>query len=336
VELARSNVQPINREIRDLSEILAEYHARYSNPISRENIVSALRRMLRFIGKPSLAAITETDIHAWITEPAAHLANNTVRTRLSTARTFFRWLEHNGYIDKNPCLDLDRLTKQYPKTFGKVQSKHPARWLTHHEAFAILVGGTEAEEGPFALRDAIVLRLGLSGLRSMEIRALRVGDVDLGNPPQLSWMGKGRRSRSIVMGDKLTEAIRTYLHTWEAATRKTPQDTDYLINPKVKGGTIHRARTEKLQWGESISKTVIYEIVTDRANRAGLGHVAPHDLRRTTAGILHKDTSADGGHTFDLLDIQKVLGHADPATTQRSYLEPIDTEVNERASVLLD
>ena len=57
-------------------------------------------------------------------------------------------------------------------------------------------------------------------------------------------------------------------------------------------------------------------------DRANLGHLAPHDLRRTAAGILHRSTSNDGAHHFDLLDIQKVLDHSDPATTMRSYLDP--------------
>jgi integrase len=80
----------------------------------------------------------------------------------------------------------------------------------------------------------------------------------------------------------------------------------------------------------------IHDVVTSRARQAGLGHVAPHDLRRSAASILHRSTTADGAHRFDLLDIQRVLGHADPATTMRSYLEPMDTETTCRASKILD
>jgi len=69
---------------------------------------------------------------------------------------------------------------------------------------------------------------------------------------------------------------------------------------------------------------------------ADLGHLSPHDLRRTAAGILHRTTADNGAHHFDLLDIQKVLGHADPATTMRSYLDPMDTGVHERAATILD
>jgi integrase len=80
----------------------------------------------------------------------------------------------------------------------------------------------------------------------------------------------------------------------------------------------------------------VRQIVARRDQRAGLGHVAPHDLRRTAAGFLRRSVGPDRSHHFDLLDIQKVLGHSDPATTMRSYLDPLDTGVLGRAAGVLD
>ena len=97
------------------------------------------------------------------------------------------------------------------------------------------------------------------------------------------------------------------------------------------------AGSGRLWWGRAIVQTCsVRGIVLDRAEEAGLGHLSPHDLRRTAAGILHRAKSADGGHLFDLRDIQQVLDHVDPATTQRSYLDPLDTGTKERPAVLLD
>ncbi len=86
----------------------------------------------------------------------------------------------------------------------------------------------------------------------------------------------------------------------------------------------------------SLAKTActIQRIVAVRAERTGLGHPSPHDLRRTAAAILHRATTEDGAHYFGLLDIQRVLGHANPATTMRSYLEPLNTDTIDRASFL--
>lgn len=92
-----------------------------------------------------------------------------------------------------------------------------------------------------------------------------------------------------------------------------------------------------LAWGRPTGTTrTFYNTVTRRAAEAGLGHVAPHDLRRTAAGIMHRTVSAEDGHVFDLLDIQQVLDHADPSTTQRSYIEPMGHEVKAKAGQLLD
>ena len=85
-----------------------------------------------------------------------------------------------------------------------------------------------------------------------------------------------------------------------------------------------------------MGKSAIGVLVLRAAHRADLGHVAPHDLRRTAASILHAAKSADGGHHFDLLDIQRVLGHADPATTMRCYIEPMDTAIMDKAAIFLD
>ncbi|MHB8506492.1 MAG: hypothetical protein ACYDEN_12370, partial [Acidimicrobiales bacterium] len=58
--------------------------------------------------------------------------------------------------------------------------------------------------------------------------------------------------------------------------------------------------------------------MTRRAELAGLGYVA-HGLRRTAASIFHNATTPDGTHRYDLLDIQEIPDHANPATTQSSY-----------------
>ncbi len=266
-------------------------------------------------------------MHAWVTSPGA---NNTVRQRYSTARTFLRWCHRHGLIPTDPTVELDYITKQYPKTYGRVQAPTPARWLTHDEAFRKLID--QCHDGTIVgLRDEIVILLGLTGMRRAEIRNLRIADIGRN---AITWTGKGRVPRRIVPGRRLTDAIGDYLAAWTAEAG-APRPDDHIICParSVAQGT---ERTRTLQWGTPPGKCLVGKIVTTRADVAGLGHVAPHDLRRSAAGILHHAMSADGGHRFDLLDIQKVLGHADPATTMRSYLDPMDTDVLDRAASVLD
>jgi integrase len=93
----------------------------------------------------------------------------------------------------------------------------------------------------------------------------------------------------------------------------------------------------ELKFGRACRPNTIRDIIGRRAEAAGLGHVSPHDLRRTTASILHRSTTADGAHLFDLLDIQRVLDHSDPATTMRSYIAfDNEADTKERAGRRLD
>ena len=173
-------------------------------------------------------------------------------------------------------------------------------------------------------------------MRCTEIRQLTIGDIDFENP-QITWMGKGRRPRKIVPGEKLLALIWDYMELWERTTGNKPTPTDTLVCPGKIGGSNQHLRDGVIRFGVPVlTNQPIVKAVRDRARLAGLGHVATHDLRRSAAGILHHATTDDGAHLFDLLDIQKVLGHTDPATTMRSYLDPMDTAIQSRAADTLD
>ena len=101
-------------------------------------------------------------------------------------------------------------------------------------------------------------------------------------------------------------------------------------------GAARQGGSRRLDWQRAPHPRSLFGIINQRGKEAGRGHIAPRDLRRTAAGILHRATSDDGAHHFDLLDIQAVLGHSDPATTMKSYLEPMDTDVLDRAAAFPD
>jgi integrase len=219
---------------------------------------------------------------------------------------------------------LRRLKRSYPKVYGKAQSANPGRWLTYDEAYGALVA--VCQDGTLiGLRDELVIRFGLSGMRRAEIATLTWRH--LASLPTIQWPGKGNRPRRMTAGPDLMAALTTWRNAYP-----DPQPSDPVIcgcttgtRPRIDWKHGYRPQTNRL-----------HRIITRRAAEAGLGHVAPHDLRRSAAGILHRATNDDGAHHFDLLDIQKVLGHADPATTMRSYLDPMDTTVIDRAATYLD
>jgi integrase len=86
---------------------------------------------------------------------------------------------------------------------------------------------------------------------------------------------------------------------------------NWLRAAGVNQGKIFRAvaRLGKV-WGKGISQNVVWYVVRTCCRRAGLEHIAPHDLRRTCAKLCHDR----GG---ELEQIQFLLGHASVQTTER-------------------
>ena len=76
-------------------------------------------------------------------------------------------------------------------------------------------------------------------------------------------------------------------------------------------GKVFRAVPRKGKvWGRGLSQNVVWYVVRDCCRKAGLDHIAPHDLRRTCAKLCH-----DRGGEIE--QIQFLLGHASVQTTER-------------------
>jgi integrase len=274
--------------------------------------------------------LTDAAVNRWV---AQSRANNTRRNRLARVCTFLRWCVRKGEVDPALVEELasrDNPLRATPPVYGKLQGTYPARWLTHEEAFGALLGACDASE--VGRRDELVLRLGLAGMRVSEIVHLRVGDLKGGHDPTIAWVGKKGRPRKVSIGPGLQALLDDYLDRYVDALDRPLRPSDPVVCRQKPGAGVGR-----VAWGRPFKQPCsVTRIVADGAERAGLGHLSPHDLRRSAAGILHRAVDETGAHHFDLLDIQRVLGHANPATTMRSYIDPIDTGVLRRAASVLD
>ena len=76
------------------------------------------------------------------------------------------------------------------------------------------------------------------------------------------------------------------------------------------GARFRRVSRSGKVWGSRISEKLVWWIVRQRAQVAGIERLAPHDLRRTCARLCH----AAGG---ELEQIQFLLGHRSVETTER-------------------
>jgi integrase len=63
-------------------------------------------------------------------------------------------------------------------------------------------------------------------------------------------------------------------------------------------------------WGDGMTERVVWHVVKDCAEQAGIEKLAPHDLRRTCARLCH----TAGG---ELEQIQFLLGHVSVQTTEK-------------------
>jgi integrase len=285
----------------------------------------------------NLPDLTTASFAKWITGPRLDghpSANNTIRQRVSAARGFVAWLIDNGHLDRSPITEVTRYaTREYPKVYGKRQDTNRARFLTYHEAYQRLVPACQDQTWPGS-RDQLAIRLGLLGLRRTEILGLTWASYQHG---LIQCTGKKHRIREVRPGPTLT----LLLDRW--ASQYARQLTRPLApnDPIICGQTTHHAglatnQPRPIWWGHPLTPQAFAIIVARRAKLADLGHLSIHDLRRSAAAILHAAVTADGGHLYDLLDIQMVLDHSDPTTTQRSYLNMLDTAVKTRAGATLD
>ncbi|MDH5510683.1 MAG: tyrosine recombinase XerC [Nitrospinota bacterium] len=201
----------------------------------------------------------------------------TMERKLSSLRSFFRFLQRHGQVDKNPATQVDLPSKP----------KKPPGFLTVDETFA-LIGAVENQDTPNGPRDHAILELFYAtGMRVSELAALCVGDVDLAEG-MIKVKGKGKKERLTPVGGAAARALSRFV------SGANPDQPVFLNNR-----------------GERLSVRSIHSIVKRSARLAGLGRpVGPHRLRHSFATHL-----LEGG--ADLRAIQEMLGHSSLSTTQK-------------------
>src|SRR5499427_6344477 len=134
------------------------------------------------------------------------------------------------------------------------------------------------------------------GFRRSELVGLELDDIQMrqGHWAVVDLIGKGGHIRTVP----IPNWVKVALDQWTRAAG-------------LNEGRIFRAvaRLGKV-WGHGISQNVVWYVVRTCCERAGLDHIAPHDLRRTCAKLCHDS----GG---ELEQIQFLLGHASVQTTER-------------------
>lgn len=169
----------------------------------------------------------------------------------------------------------------------------PAGRSLNRGEIAALLG--VCEDDAAGRRDAALIGvLYGTGARRAEAVALDLADYDVDGGSLRVRSGKGRKERELYLPDDCVPMLERWIEF-------RGNGSGPLFAPINKGGFIERRR---------LSGQAVLLILGRRAELAGVDHFSPHDLRRTFAGDM-----LDAG--VDLVTVQGMLGHANPATTGR-------------------
>lgn len=220
----------------------------------------------------------------------SHLSTNkfskkSISRKLSSLRTFYRFLMNEGIFEENPFEDIE--TPKADRTLPKVLYKNEIDSI-----FESIDTKTA-----FGKRDILIMELLYgSGLRVSELCDLEESNIDFSNQ-LIKVFGKGHKERYVPMNEHTIKALNEYIKVGrkEILLKKELEDPKkLLLNHR---GTPLTPRGVRVILDNIISKT------------AEITHVHPHMLRHTFATHL-----LDGG--ADLRSVQEMLGHSHLSSTQ--------------------
>jgi len=248
---------------------------------TQRNYMSDLEQFLRYIGDSYIKKTGNLEIRGYLSHlHRLGLKRSSIARKLATLRTFFRYLNREGYIDKNPA----RIVAT-PK-----QERRLPSYLSVDDTFR-LVESPDGEDIS-SLRDRAILELFYSsGIRVGELVSLDEEDINLSDG-LIKVMGKGRKERIVPIGSKAVEAIRRYI------------EKKRIMNHGG-GNPLFISRRGRRLTERSVRRVVM------RYSRESLKQpVSPHTLRHSFATHLLEAGA-------DLRVIQELLGHRSLSTTQR-------------------
>ena len=181
--------------------------------------------------------------------------------------------------------------------------QRPGRWLSTEEIRVMMVAARHISTSDNQeLRNHVVMTmLCTMALRRDELASARWGDLTTqNNRPVVRIHGKGRRTAMIDVPRPVLQALDQWRRVVEPSELH-PAPESPLVRRLWKGGRVSKF---------GLTTDGIWHIIDKASAHAGLGHVAPHDLRRSVAGALQ-----ESGVPID--KISRLLRHRNVAITER-------------------
>jgi integrase/recombinase XerC len=247
---------------------------------------SDLFEFFSFLDSEGIEDITEVDyIHARLFVTKLYdeqKARTSISRKISSIRSFFRFLNREHHIDDAPFRSL-----YHPKKEERLPS------FFYEEELTELFEKNKGTE-PMQVRNMALLELlYATGIRVSECVAVELEDIDF-HYSIIRVMGKGRKERIIPFGQYAHDALVCYIEQVRPQLMKTKNHQKVFVN---------------MRGGELTARGVRYILSEMIENASMHTKIYPHMLRHTFATHLLNNGA-------DMRTVQELLGHANLSSTQ--------------------
>ncbi|NUM30923.1 MAG: tyrosine-type recombinase/integrase [Bacteroidetes bacterium] len=202
-----------------------------------------------------------------------------VKRKVSTLKTYFKYLKKNEIINKNPSSNIAKL---------KTPKKLPP--ILNPETIDKIIDNKPFNNYNKILEYMVVCMLFGTGIRRNELINILESNVDT-NSRLIKVLGKRNKERIIPIPIELAEQIEEFRNL----KKQLNLNTEYLFVSKK---------------GKKLNPTYIYKVVKNKLTQYNVnGRKSPHILRHAYATELLKNGAS-------LLSVKELLGHSSLASTQ--------------------
>jgi integrase/recombinase XerC len=204
------------------------------------------------------------------------IQSRSINRKISTLKTFFKYLEREELIEVNPML----------KVVGPKASKGLPLFVKENE-IELLLEEVIFDSGFIGKRDKLIIEIFyLTGMRLTELINIRVTDIDFHNN-SIKVIGKRNKERIIPLSKSIINTIQSFIYEFDLK--------EFLITNSK---------------GNKVYSKLVYRVVRKYLSKiTSINKKSPHILRHTFATHMLNNGA-------DINAIKDLLGHSNLNATQ--------------------
>lgn len=231
----------------------------------------------------------------------AKASNLTVRRKMATLSSYFKFMMESQVIENNPVDGIKR-PKKSPNKGTECLSENQVRLLLDYLDIEAKISG---EFTPH-LHKTLIYILFYTGIRVSELIGIKRKDYfEYNGMPAIKINAKGGKTRIVPVHQKIKVVLDEYLKIMRKEIKKRFSESltsdDYLF---------FSVKNNRNKERKNISRFGVYKILNTKAFQAGIRQkISPHSARATLITSLLEQGQ-------DLYRVSLSVGHANPETTK--------------------